>query len=101
MSSKHETEKQNQWRVVASPNGRDGSLTVNQDAALYLAALNADESLTYNFAPTRRAWLQVTRGQIRAGAHTLNAGDGAAIEGESAITVTANSDAEVLLFDLR
>ena len=96
-----ESEKQGQWRIVASPDGRDGSLTINQDATLYLAAAKASETLTYSFAETRRAWLQVTRGQVRVGEHTLNAGDGAAIDNESALTVTAETDAEVLLFDLR
>ena len=96
-----EAAKQGQWRIVASPDGRDGSLTINQDARLYLAALKASETLTYSFAETRRAWLQVTRGQARLGEHTLNAGDGAAVENESALTVTTETDAEVLLFDLR
>ena len=96
-----EAEKQGQWRVVASPDGRDGSLTINQDATLYLAALNAGESLTYNFAKARRAWLQVTRGQILLGAATLKAGDGASVTEESALAVAAETDAEILLFDLR
>ena len=96
-----ETEKQGQWRIVASPDGRDGSLFINPDATLYLAALKAGESLTYTFAGARRAWLQATRGQVRLGEHPLNAGDGAALENESALTVTAETDAEVLLFDLR
>ena len=94
-------EKQGQWRIVASPDGRAGSLTINQDATLYLAALNGGEALTYDFAETRRAWLQVTRGQVRLGENTLKAGDGAAIDNESALTVTAETDAEALLFDLR
>ena len=95
-----ETDKQGQWRVIASPTGRDGSLTINQDATLYLAALRAGESLTYNIAGHRRVWLQATRGTIHLGGHTLAAGDGAAITDETVLTITADDDAEVMLFDL-
>jgi redox-sensitive bicupin YhaK (pirin superfamily) len=96
-----ETEKQGRWRVVASPDGRDGSLTINQDATLYLAALTGGTSLVYELPAGRRAWLQVTRGQVRVGTDTLNAGDGAAITDEAEVTLLAENDAEVMLFDLR
>jgi redox-sensitive bicupin YhaK (pirin superfamily) len=96
-----EEEKQGRWRVVASPDGRDGSLFINQDATLCLAALKANESLTYNLTENRRAWLQVTYGRLCVEGRTLNAGDGAAVENESALTVLAETDAEALLFDLR
>jgi redox-sensitive bicupin YhaK (pirin superfamily) len=94
-------EKQSQWRLVASPDGRDGSLTINQDTTLYLAALKSGESLSYTLPHARRAWLQVVAGEVTIDGHTLAAGDGAAIADESVVTVEANSDAEVLLFDLR
>lgn len=86
-------------RLVASPDGRDGSVTIHQDARVYAARLNGNE-VTHTLAPGRRAWLQVARGVVKLNETTLHAGDGAAIENESALRLTADGSAEVLLFDL-
>ncbi len=86
-------------RLVASPDGRDGSVTIHQNASIYVARLNSDE-VTHTLASGRRAWLQVARGTARINGITLHAGDGAGVEDEPALRLTADGSAEVLLFDL-
>lgn len=89
----------NRLRLVASPDGRDGSVTVQQDARVYAARL-ADTEITHTLAPVRRAWLQVARGTVTLNGQALSAGDGVGIENESRITLAAKDAAEILLFDL-
>lgn len=88
-----------QLRLVAAPDGRDGSVAIHQDASIYAAQLNGDE-VTHALAPGRRAWLQVARGAVQLNGTTLHAGDGAGIENETRLTLAANGTAEALLFDL-
>ena len=88
------------WALLASKDGRDGSIRLHQDVDLFVARLRAGESRPYALAPGRNAWLQVTRGELRANGRALRAGDGATISGETAITLEAEGDAEALLFDL-
>lgn len=94
-------EKHNRWRVVASRDGREGSLTIHQDAELRLAALDAGRSLEYALPAGRHAWLQVLRGAVTLNGEELHAGDGAAVSDEAQLTLTAAVDTEVLLFDLK
>lgn len=86
--------------AVASQDGGDGSVTINQDATLYTAVLAPGQAVTHAFAPGRHGWLQVARGQVALDGRSLAAGDGAAISGEKAVTVSGESAAEILLFDL-
>ena len=86
-------------RCVASPDGRDGSVMIHQDAHVYAAHLNNNE-ITHVFAQERRAWLQVARGTAKLNGIPLHAGDGAGIEAESALRLSVEDSAEVLLFDL-
>src|SRR5262245_39225920 len=72
-------ERQNRLRVVASPDGRDGSLTIRQDASLYLGTLDAGREVSHALSPGRHAWLQVLRGQVRLNGRGLSQGDGAAV----------------------
>ena len=95
-----EDERRGVLRVVASPDGEAGSLTIQQDARLYLATLSAGQSLTHRLAPGRHAWLQLLRGEAALNGQALAAGDGAAISDEHALAVAAHGEAEVLLFDL-
>jgi redox-sensitive bicupin YhaK (pirin superfamily) len=88
------------WRRVASPGGRGGSLTIHQDAELHLAALRAGEQAGYELKPGRAAWVQVVRGRVDLNGQALAAGDGAAVQDEGRLRVSAEGDAEVLLFDL-
>lgn len=93
-------QKRGGFRLVASPDGAAGSLTIHQDARLYLASLSAGQAASHTIATGRAAWLQILRGSIRLAGHELTAGDGAAIEDEDAVTVQATDPAEILLFDL-
>jgi hypothetical protein len=92
-------ELNNNLRLVASPDGRDGSVTIQQDARLYTARLN-NEEVTHALAPDRHAWIQVARGAVRINGTMLQAGDGAGIENEPSLQLAADGSAEVLLFDL-
>jgi len=90
-------ERAGRLRLVASPDGSDGSLTIHQDAKILTGTIR--DSVQYDLQPGRYAWLQVARGSLDLNGQTLNAGDGAAIENEPALTLRGK-DAEVLLFDL-
>jgi redox-sensitive bicupin YhaK (pirin superfamily) len=96
----HEQQKRGRFRLVASPDGADGSLTIHQDARLYLATLAPEGGVAHEIARGRAAWLQVLRGNVHVRGNDLSAGDGAAVTDESAVSVRASVDSEVLLFDL-
>jgi quercetin 2,3-dioxygenase len=109
-----EAEKCDRLRLIGSPDGREGSVTIHQDVNLYAALLQPDVDVTHTLAPTRQAWLQVVRGSVMLNDQPLNAGDGVAITSssraithpESAQVNTLNfhnngaTAAEVLLFDM-
>ncbi len=87
-------------KLVASRDGRDGSVTIHQDAAIYAAVLNEDDALEYQFAPGRRGYLQVATGDVVVDGHLLRAGDGARISQVEQIALGSPKRAEILLFDL-
>jgi len=87
-------------QVIASRDGRDGSVTIHQDAAIHAAELAAGATAEHALAAGRHAWLQVARGAVTANGQALRAGDGAAFSDERAVQLRADEDAEVLLFDL-
>ncbi len=93
-------ERRDRLRLVASNDGRDGSVTIHQDADLYVSSLGAGKELTHELRSGRHAWLQVTRGKLRLDGQELSAGDGAGIRAESRLTLTALEAADVVLFDL-
>jgi redox-sensitive bicupin YhaK (pirin superfamily) len=93
-------EKRNRLRLVASQDGRLDSLTIRQDADLYLSSLDAEQRVSHGFAEGRNGWLQVLRGQVDANGVTLSAGDGAALSAEAQLDIASRGSAEVLLFDL-
>ena len=95
-----EDEKRNRLRIVASPDGADGSLTIHQDARVYLANLDAGESLTHGIPPGRHAWVQLLRGSIRVNGMLLETSDGLAVSGEENLVIVGDQPAEVMLFDL-
>ncbi|HXT62799.1 MAG TPA: pirin family protein [Pyrinomonadaceae bacterium] len=95
-----EDERRNRLRLVASSDGRDGSVTIQQDAELYAAILEANASLEHPITQNRYAWIQVTRGNLDVNGHALNQGDGAAVSHEPALKIIAADEAELLLFDL-
>lgn len=89
-----------QLRLVASPDGQDGSLTLHQDARLFAGIVDPKNEITYALAKDRFAWVQVLRGEVRLNGQDLQAGDGAAVSGEKAVNLSASKSAEVLLFDM-
>lgn len=91
---------QNRLRLVASPDGRDGSLTVHQDVRVHLALLDDGRAVTHPIEAGRRVWLQVLRGAGTAGGEPLSAGDGAAARDVPEVTFEASAAAEIMLFDL-
>src|SRR5262249_37489795 len=95
-----EPERLNRLRLVASPDGHDGSLAIRQDARLFLAWLDWGREIRHEVSPGRHAWLQIPRGDGRPNGLTLSAGDGAAVSAESDLTIRADRPSEVLLFDL-
>jgi len=92
--------KQGRLRVVAAPDGRDGSVTVHADAVVYAGLLDHGERAELELADNRRAWIQVARGQVRIGDSLLKAGDGASITQETTLVIEGVERAEVLVFDL-
>lgn len=93
-------ERQGKLRLVASQDAREGSLTVHQDVNLYAFLLNPGEKTEHQLPPERHAWIQLIRGAIDVNGTTLQAGDGAAISQETALTLLGKEAAEGLLFDL-
>jgi quercetin 2,3-dioxygenase len=93
-------EKQGKLRLVASRDGRDGSVTVNQDLNLYIGLLAGDEQMSYDVEIDRSAWLHVAQGEITIDRKVLTAGDAIAYPGGSQLELSSSSDGEILLFDL-
>lgn len=96
-----EDERRGRFRLVASPDGRDGSVTIAQDATMSVALLGAGERAKQPLTPGRYGYLHVARGGITLGGETLGEGDGAAITAETEVEIVgAEGTSEVLLFDL-
>ena len=93
-------EKLGKLRVIASPDGRDGSVTIHQDASLHVALLERKQQVTHTLGNGRYGWLQVARGSVKLNGKELKQGDGAAISDEKQVTIEGVESAEVLLFDL-
>jgi len=92
--------RQGRWQLVASGDGAAGSLTIQQDARIFLASLAAGKELSLDLAPGRHGWLQVLRGEVATEGARLAAGDAAAISEVPHLAITAATPAELLLFDL-
>jgi redox-sensitive bicupin YhaK (pirin superfamily) len=93
-------EKQGRLTLIASPDGRDGSVTIHQDACLYATVLRPEERVTHSLGSGRKGYLQVARGRMQLNAQELASGDGARISDGELIRLTADASAEALLFDL-
>jgi quercetin 2,3-dioxygenase len=96
-------EREGRLRVVASPDGREGSVTIHSDASVYGTLLSDGQSVELPLAPGRHAWVHVARGQARVAGQTLGAGDAAAVSEEAAVKLQGlggDEPAEILLFDL-
>ena len=95
-----EAEKRGVLRLVASPDGREGSVVIRQDNELYASVLKAGETVRHELKPERHAYVQVARGSVKLNGTELGEGDGAAISEERLLELTGVKDAEVLVFDL-
>jgi redox-sensitive bicupin YhaK (pirin superfamily) len=93
-------EKRGRLRLVASPDGLDGSVTIHQDARLYASMLDGSETAAQRLLPGRKAYVHVARGSVAMNDMALSAGDAAMLRDESEICLTHGRAAEVLLFDL-
>jgi redox-sensitive bicupin YhaK (pirin superfamily) len=93
-------EKRGKWRLIASVDGREGSVSIHQDVNLYAALLEAGEVVVHSIPQNRHAWLQVARGQIVVNGQKMSYGDGLAVSREEQLTVSGDVSAEILLFDL-
>jgi redox-sensitive bicupin YhaK (pirin superfamily) len=98
-----ESDRRGVLRLVASRDGREGSVTVHQDVSLFAGILGPGQHAELTLAEGRRAWVQVARGAVTVNGTALGEGDGAALAGETRLTVEndgASTDSEVLVFDL-
>jgi redox-sensitive bicupin YhaK (pirin superfamily) len=95
-----EAEKRGKLRLLASPDGREGSIKIRQDNELYATVLGSGESVKHALKPDRHAYVQVARGAVNLNGKPLSTGDGAAISAEKSVELTGVQPAEVLLFDL-
>lgn len=93
--------KESRFRLIASPDGRDGSVTIHQDAFVYASLLQQGESATFHpQAGRNKVYVHVARGAVEVNREPLLAGDGARITGEESVVLATNAGAEVLLFSL-
>ena len=92
--------KQGKLALIASQNGRDGSVTINHDTDVYASKLDAGQTVTHTIAGERKVWIQVARGSVRVNDVDLQQGDGAALTEETKVTVEGKEAAEILLFDM-
>ena len=86
--------------VVASPDGRNGSLRIHQDAVIFSAILDPGKHVVHELAPQRSAWLHVVRGEATLSDVVLNTGDGAGVTADRSVSLTAREETEILLLDL-
>ena len=93
-------EKTGRLRLIASPDGREGSVTIHQDALVYAALLDGKNAVAHALAPGRRAYVHVARGAVKLNGIELKGGDGVKIAGENELKFSGARQAELLLFDL-
>jgi len=93
-------DKRGRLRLVASPDGSDGSVTVHADARLYAGLLDGDEKASLTLDPQRKSYVHLVRGELEVNGKKLATGDAALLEGETQVALSGGKDAEVLVFDL-
>jgi redox-sensitive bicupin YhaK (pirin superfamily) len=94
------SEKRGRLRLVGSPKVTDGAITLNADAALYAGLFDGSETAELAIDPKRKAYVHLVRGALTVNGNPLLGGDALLLDGESQITLSEGSDAEVLVFDL-
>ena len=95
-----EEERRGKLRLLASPDGKNGSVKIRQDNSLYATILESGQSVKHELRPERHAYVQVARGSVKLNGKELSEGDGAAISDEKTLELTGVEQAEVLVFDL-
>jgi len=95
-----ESERKNKLKLVASHDGREGSVKINQDATLYASILDTKNELSARLNKGRAAWVQVAKGALEVNGTRLEEGDGAAISDEAELKIKALAQSEFILFDL-
>lgn len=95
-----EDERRGQFRLIASNDGREGSVALNQDVNLFASILDAGQEVERAMDPARYGWIQVARGSISVNGEHAGQGDGVVVVAESSLKIEARENAEVLLFDL-
>ncbi len=95
-----EEQRRGQLRLIASADGREDSVQLNQDVSLFASILEAEQEVERAMDPARYAWIQVARGSISVNGENAEQGDGVIVVGESSIKIKGNEAAEILLFDL-
>jgi redox-sensitive bicupin YhaK (pirin superfamily) len=95
-----EEEKRGRLRLIASPDGREGSVTIHQDARVYAGLLDETEQTSYTLAPGRRGYVHVVRGAITVNGERLSAGDAMKLIDEPQVRLSEGERAEIILFDL-
>jgi redox-sensitive bicupin YhaK (pirin superfamily) len=95
-----EGEKRGTLRLVASPDGAQGSVTIHADARLYAGLLDGSQTAELSLAPNRKSYVHVVRGNVDVNGISLTSGDAAMIDGEGLIKLDHGKNAEVLVFDL-
>lgn len=93
-------DKLNQLRLIASPDGRDGSVKIYQDAYIYASILEDAIAVTHRVSPNRYAWIQVARGNVLVGDQLLKGGDAISCDRSGDLQIVSQGDAEILVFDL-
>jgi redox-sensitive bicupin YhaK (pirin superfamily) len=93
-------EKRGRLRLIASPDGRDNSVIIHQDARVYAALVEPGQEIVHQLDANRHAWVQIARGAIELNGQSLNLSDGAGVSGEQSLKITGREAAEILLFDL-
>lgn len=93
-------DKRGRLRLLASPDGRDGSLSINADAAIHAGCFDGSEAAEFAIDPARKAYVHLVRGALEVNGHTLHSGDALLMYDEARVTLARGSDAEVLVFDL-
>ena len=93
--------KRGRLQLVASPDGRDGSLTIHADASIYSGLFDGDAAVQMALDPARKAYVHVVRGAAEVNGQRLQAGDALGVAHESALAIGHGENAEVLVFDLR
>jgi len=95
-----EDERRGGLRLIASNDGRDGSVTVHQDVSVYASLIDAGQTVNATMDQTRYGWIQVARGTVSVNGQRAEHGDGLIVMGESSLEIAADEPSEILLFDL-